>query len=206
MQAILKSLFLLLLLSPPLVCGQTQSFDAWLQALRAEARAKGISEATLNAALTDVKPVPRVIELDQSQPEFTQTFSKYVELRITAGRIARGKALLKKYAGLLQQVQNQFGVQPKYLVSFWALESNFGTLTGGFSVIDSLVTLAYDPRRSDFFRRELLTALRIIDEGHISVDQMSGSWAGAMGQLQFLPSVFEQYGIDEDNDGSASFQ
>ena len=201
MQAILKFLFILLVLSPPLVCAQTQSFDAWLQALRMEAREKGISDATLDAALTNVKPIPRIIELDHSQPEFTQTFSRYMELRITGGRIAKGRALMKKYADLLHQVQDRYGVQPKYLVSFWALESNFGSLTGGYSVIDSLVTLAYDPRRSDFFRKELLIALRIIDEGNISVDQMSGSWAGAMGQLQFLPSVFEQYGVDGDNDG-----
>jgi len=196
----LKCLLFLLLLSP-LVSAQSQSFDTWLNALRMEARQLGISDATLDAALTGVKPLPRIIELDRSQPEFTQTFSKYIETRVTSGRIAKGKALLKKYASLLNQIHSQFGVQPQYLVSFWALESNYGGYTGGYPVIESLVTLAYDPRRSDLFRRELLIALRIIDEGHITTDQMSGSWAGAMGQLQFLPSVFEQYGIDADNDG-----
>lgn len=200
MQAIVKFLFVLLL---PLsvVYARTQPFDTWLQELRMEARQKGISDTTLDAALTGVKPVPRIIELDRSQPEFTQTFSKYMRQHVTWGRIAKGRALLKQYAGLLHRVQDRFGVQPKYLVSFWALESNFGTVTGGFHVIDALVTLAYEPRRSDFFRKELLIALRIIDEGNISVDNMRGSWAGAMGQLQFLPSVFEQYGIDGDHDG-----
>ena len=196
----LNCLIVLLLLATAAIA-QTQSFDAWLNDLRMEASQQGISNATLDTALTGVKPVPRIIELDHSQPEFTQTFSKYIESRVTSGRISKGKSLLIKYAGLLRQMHYQFGVQPQYLVSFWALESNYGSNTGGYPVIDSLVTLAYDPRRSDLFRRELLTALRIIDEGHITAAQMSGSWAGAMGQLQFLPSVFERYGIDADKDG-----
>lgn len=201
MRNILKYLFLLILLFPPAASSQADSFDTWLQGLRMEAKQLGISDATLDAALTDVKPLPRIIELDRKQPEFTQTFTKYLEQRVTYSHIAKGKALLQKYAALLQQVQNQFGVQPQYLVAFWALESNYGSVTGGYPVIGALATLAYDPRRSEFFRRQLLIALRIIDEGNISVDKMSGSWAGAMGQLQFLPSVFEQYGYDGDGDG-----
>lgn len=179
---------------------QKQSFADWLAELRAEARAAGISEATL-AALDDIEPLERVIELDNSQPEFVQTFTRYLSLRVTPGQVSRGRALLDEHAQLLATVERQYGVQPHYLVAFWAIESNYGSATGGFAVLDALATLAYDPRRSDFFRRELLTALRIIDEGHIAAPAMSGSWAGAMGQLQFLPSVFYQYGVDGDGDG-----
>ena len=178
-----------------------QSFPEWLEALRAEALAMGISQATLTA-LDDLEaPLERVLELDNSQPEFVQTFTRYIGLRITANQISRGQALLQQHAALLNEVRQRYGVQPHYLVSFWAIESNYGRATGGFSVLQALATLAYDPRRADFFRRELLTALQIIDDGHIVPDAMSGSWAGAMGQLQFLPSVFYRFGIDGDGDG-----
>ena len=177
-----------------------QSFEEWLEDLRAEARELGISESTL-VALDDVEPLERVLELDNSQPEFVQTFTRYIDLRVTPGQISRGRALLDEHAGLLAEVQAEYGIQPHYLVAFWAIESNYGRATGGFSVLNALATLAYDPRRADFFRRELLTALRIIEAGHIAPDQMSGSWAGAMGQLQFLPSVFFRYGVDGDGDG-----
>jgi membrane-bound lytic murein transglycosylase B len=121
--------------------------------------------------------------------------------RMSDARIRRGQQELADNRALFQRIQQEYGVQPQYLASFWALESNFGDFTGGFSVINALATLAYDPRRSDMFRKELLTALRIVDEGHISIDQMSGSWAGAMGQCQFMPSTFYAYGRDGDGDG-----
>ncbi len=179
---------------------QELSFEEWLNGLREEALSLGISEATL-AALDDVEPLERVLELDNSQPEFVQTFTRYVSLRITGTQVSRGQALLQQHASLLEEVRRRYGVQPHYLVSFWAIESNYGRATGGFSVLNALATLAYDPRRADFFRRELLTALQIIEDGHITPERMSGSWAGAMGQLQFLPSVFYQYGVDGDGDG-----
>lgn len=182
------------------VSAQEQSFAEWLEALRAEAQERGISAQTL-AALDDLEPLERVLELDNSQPEFVQTFTRYLGLRVTDNQVSRGQSLLDQHAALLREVQQRYGVQPHYLVAFWAIESNFGRATGGFSVLNALATLAYDPRRADFFRRELLTALQIIDEGHIAPDAMSGSWAGAMGQLQFLPSVFYQYGVDGDGDG-----
>ncbi len=190
----------LLVVLPVTVHAQQQSFADWLAELRVEALAAGISESTL-AVLADIEPLERVIELDNSQPEFVQTFTRYLSLRVTPGQVSRGRALLDEHAQLLAQVQQEYGVQPHYLVAFWAIESNYGRATGGFSVLDALATLAYDPRRSDFFRRELLTALRIIDEGHIAPPAMSGSWAGAMGQLQFLPSVFYEYGVDGDGNG-----
>jgi membrane-bound lytic murein transglycosylase B len=176
------------------------TFSQWLEDLRQEALALGISPSTL-AVLDTVEPLERVLELDNSQPEFVQTFTRYIGLRVTSDQVARGRSLLAEHSALLDQVQQRYGVQPHYLAAFWAIESNFGRATGGFAVIDALATLAYDPRRAEFFRRELLTALQILDDGHIAPERMSGSWAGAMGQLQFLPSVFYTYGVDGDNDG-----
>lgn len=191
---------LLFFFLPPLIA-QDQTFAEWREQLRAEAFSLGISEETL-LAIDDLEaPLERVLELDDAQPEFIQTFTRYLSLRITPLQINRGQALLRQYAVLLEEVRQSYGVQPHYLVSFWAIESNYGRATGGFSVLQALATLAFDPRRADFFRTELLTALKIIDDGHIAVENMSGSWAGAMGQLQFLPSVFARYGIDGDNDG-----
>ncbi len=202
MKILITSYLFVLLAVPIQAQAQTleQSFDEWITALRAEAIALGISEATL-AALDQLEPVSRVLELDNSQPEFVQTFTHYLGLRVTEAQIERGQSLLRQHAALLEEVRSRYGVQPHYLAAFWAIESNFGRNTGGFSVLQALATLAYDPRRAEFFRRELLTALQIIDDGHIAADSMSGSWAGAMGQLQFLPSVFYSYGVDGDNDG-----
>ncbi len=181
---------------------EQQPFAEWLAELRSEALAQGISESLLDEALSTIEePIPRVIELDQSQPEFVQTFSNYMNNRISQARIERGQALLEEHSELFSRISREYGVQAHYLVSFWALESNFGDFTGGFSVLNALATLAYDPRRSGFFRNELLTALKILDAGHISVENMSGSWAGAMGQCQFMPSTFDRYAVDGDNDG-----
>ena len=175
-------------------------FATWLEGLRAEARDRGISEATL-LTLDAIQPLERVLELDNSQPEFVQTFTRYLDLRITPRQISQGQALLRQYGVLLEEVQRRYGVQPHYLVAFWAIESNYGKATGGFSVLEALATLAYDPRRAVFFRKQLLVALQIIDDGHIPAERMSGSWAGAMGQLQFMPNIFYQYGVDGDADG-----
>jgi len=197
---VFRILLVILLLAVSPLQAQVQSFDKWLADLRAEAALLGISASTL-AALDNIAPLERVLELDNSQPEFVQTFTRYIELRVTPGQVSRGQQLLQQHGVLLDEVRQRYGVQPHYLAAFWAIESNFGRATGGFSVLEALATLAYDPRRSEFFRRELLTALRIIDDGHIAPERMSGSWAGAMGQLQFLPSVFDRYGVDGDGDG-----
>jgi len=178
-----------------------QSFEQWKSDLRAEALSLGISESTLEALNDLEQPLERVLEYDNRQPEFVQTFTRYVGLRITPNQISQGQALLQQHAALLEEVRQRYGVQAHYLVAFWAVESNFGRNTGGFSVLQALATLAYDPRRADFFRRELLLALQIIDDGHIAATDMSGSWAGAMGQLQFMPSVFSRHGVDGDRDG-----
>jgi len=192
--------FAALMLAPAAAHAQ-EDFATWLTALRAEARSQGISDQTLNAALDGIAPIQRVIELDRDQPEFTQTFWTYLGKRVSASRIERGRALLKKNADLLRRIQAQYGVQARFLVAFWGLETNFGQYMGSFPVIGSLATLAHDPRRSDFFRAELLDALRIVEGGHVSPASMKGSWAGAMGQPQFMPSTFVRHAVDDDGDG-----
>ena len=183
----------------PGIC--TEDFSSWLEGLRQEARAKGIGEATLHEALDNLQPIARVIELDRKQPEFTQTFWRYLDARVTQTRIERGRTLLDLHAELLDSIENQYGVQPRFLIAFWGLETNFGDYMGSFPVIGALATLAHDPRRSDFFRSELLAALSIIDDGHIVANKMLGSWAGAMGQPQFMPSTFVRFAVDDDGDG-----
>ena len=178
----------------------TVSFNAWLEELKAEALKKGISKATLNAALANVEPVPRVVELDRTQPEFSQTFWKYLTTRVSQDRIERGRTLLKKHADILSRVESRFGVQPRFLVAFWGMESNFGDYTGVFPMIGALATLAHDSRRSGFFREQLLAALELIERNHLAAD-VKASWAGAMGQTQFIPTTYRDFALDFDNDG-----
>jgi membrane-bound lytic murein transglycosylase B len=198
---ILFSLVVLILLAVTYPANCAEDFSGWLEGLRQEARSKGIREATLHEALDNLEPIPRVIELDRKQPEFTQTFWRYLDARVTETRIERGRTLLEVHKELLDRIEMRYGVQPRFLVAFWGLETNFGDYLGSFSVIGSLATLAYDTRRSDFFRAELLAALSIIDEGNISTPNMLGSWAGAMGQTQFMPSTFVRFAVDADGDG-----
>lgn len=185
----------------PALCPADDTFAEWLVQLKAEAMAKGISESTLQKALADLRPLERVIELDRNQPEFKKDFWSYLKLTVTPSRIRNGRRLLDEHRDLLEKIRVRYGVQPRFLVAIWGLESRFGTYTGTFPVIRSVATLAFDARRNTFFRTELLNALKILDEGHIDLPNMQGSWAGAMGQLQFMPSTFIRYAVDEDNDG-----
>ena len=178
-----------------------ESFDSWLKALRAEALGKGVKAETLDAALRGVEPIGRVIELDRKQPEFTLTFDQYITRVVSKSRIDAGRARFAKHRVLLDEVLRKYGVQSRFIVALWGIESDFGRVTGGFPVIPALATLAHDGRRSAYFRGELLQALKILDEGHIGVDEMVGSWAGAMGQSQFMPSSFRAYARDFDGDG-----
>lgn len=180
---------------------QPADFNRWREQLKAEALREGISEQTFDRAFADVAPIERIIELDRRQPEFTLTFWRYFNNAISEERVRRGQALLQEHRPLLQQVEARYGVQPRYLVAFWGLETNYGDTFGNFPVIAALATLAYDNRRSDFFRGELLTALKILEAGDITPTRMEGSWAGAMGHLQFMPSTFAAYAVDADGDG-----
>jgi len=178
-----------------------QDFSGWLDGVRAEARANGISQNTIDIALNGIEPLPRVIELDRNQPESTLRFEDYMSRLVSEERVSTGRALLAENSALLQQVAERYGVQPTFIVAFWGIESNYGHLVGDFNVLAALATLAYDGRRSAYFRKELLQALRIVDQGHIAPASMTGSWAGAMGQNQFMPSSFLDYAVDFDNDG-----
>jgi membrane-bound lytic murein transglycosylase B len=178
-----------------------QDFSGWLNRVKDEARASGISEATISIALNGITPVPRVIELDRNQPESTLRFEEYLARIVSEKRVQEGRALMAENAALLQRVSQQFGVQPHFIVALWGVESDYGRLTGNFNVLAALATLAYDGRRSSYFRKELLQALKIVDEGHISPAAMTGSWAGAMGQNQFMPSSFLDFAVDFDGDG-----
>ncbi len=176
-------------------------FEDWLAIVIAEAREQGIREDIIQQALVPVTPIPQVISNDRSQAEFTETFEQYLEKRVTQWRIDTGRARLAQHRELLEQVGAHYGVEPRFIVAFWGIETNYGNFTGGTDVIRALVTLAYDPRRADYFRRELFSALQILNEGHITHADMKGSWAGAMGQSQFMPSSFVQYAQDFDGDG-----
>ena len=176
-------------------------FETWLAKFREEAGKKGISEATLNDGLRDLKPIPRVIELDRQQPEFTLTFDDYMKRVVTQTRIRKARERYTKHLDLLKRVGERFGVQPRFIVALWGIESDFGRLTGGFDVIPALATLAHDGRRSAFFRSQLMNALTIVDQGHILANRMKGSWAGAMGQVQFMPSSFLSFAVDFNGDG-----
>jgi membrane-bound lytic murein transglycosylase B len=176
-------------------------FAACIAGLQARALGEGISEPVVRDVLGKASRLERVVELDRKQPEFTATFADYLTRRVTEERVARGRALLEKHADLLADAERRYGVPAHYLLAFWGLETNFGAYFGSVPVTDSLATLACDPRRSDFFAAELITALRIVDAGDIAPARMIGSWAGAMGHMQFLPSVFTRFAVDGDGDG-----
>jgi membrane-bound lytic murein transglycosylase B len=176
-------------------------FEQCKARLKATALAQGIDGSTVDHVLDAVQYNAKVIELDQRQPEFTRSFGNYYQLRVTPTRVALGRILLASHRELLQRVQQQTGVPPHYLVAFWGLETNFGNIFGDMAVPDSLTTLACDPRRSEFFTAELMAALKIIEAGDIEAEKMQGSWAGAMGHVQFMPSAYLNYAVDGDGDG-----
>ena len=178
-----------------------QDWTVWLQRVRDEGIKRGLSAATLDGALRGIKPIKRVVELDRKQPEFTLTFRQYMDRVVSDRRVKKGRARLRKHRALLNKVAAKYKVQPRFIVALWGIETDFGRLTGGFRVIPALATLAYDGRRSTYFRKELFNALKIIDDGHITAKKMMGSWAGAMGQNQFMPSSFLRFAVDYNGDG-----
>ncbi len=175
-------------------------FEAWLSEIRTEAKERGYSASTL-AALDELTRDNRVIGFDRRQPEFTQSFDEYLTARVSKSRIESARRLYTENRVTLEKVARHYGVDAEYLVAFWGLESSFGRYQGKYSVLRSLATLAHDPRRSRFFTRELMSALQILDEGHIEPEKFVGGWAGAMGQNQFMPSSFLNYAQDFDGDG-----
>ena len=177
------------------------SFQGWLSTLKQDAAREGISAQTIDAALTGITPIERVISLDRKQPEHKITFADYRKKIVHPLRIKNGRKYYQAHRAELEAVSAQYGVAPQYIVALWGIETNYGSNTGGFDVVTALATLAWEGRRGEFFRKELIHALKIIDAGHISANAMKGSWAGAMGQNQFMPSSFHAYAVDGNGDG-----
>jgi membrane-bound lytic murein transglycosylase B len=198
--------------APPAASGQTtpavaeaatlqQTFDRWVANFRVAARAAGIDEATLQLAFADVQYLPSVVEQDRAQPEFTRTVWSYLDSAVSPQRVARGQDKLAQVRVEADAAAVRYGVPPAILVAIWGVESNYGANFGSIPTIDALATLGFEGRREDWARAQLLAALRILQRGDIDRAQMIGSWAGAMGQTQFLPSVYIAYAVDADGDG-----
>lgn len=180
---------------------QPEPFDAWLEGLIAEARDRGFEETVIAATLGGLTPLERVVASDRSQAELVLTLERYMSSRVTPLMVRRGRDLARTHASLLDRIERTYGVPRQYLLAIWGLESRFGRVFGNTPVFSALATLAWEPRRAQFFRGQIFDALQMVARGHIEVSQMTGSWAGAMGQTQFLPSSYLQYAEDFDGDG-----
>lgn len=178
-----------------------ESFAAFLDGVRTEARRNGISANTLNQAFSGLQPNDRVLELDRRQAEFTQTWPQYRDARLSQTRIDAGRRAYAENRALLQAIEARFRVSSRIVVAIWGMETNYGGYTGNFNVIEALATLAWEGRRATFFRAELMAALRILEAGNVRVSRMRGSYAGAMGHPQFMPTSFERLAVDFDGDG-----
>ncbi len=190
-----------------ILCGYTAVFDhafeSWKMEFRQYALGHGIHAETVDLAMRGVVPDQKVLRLDVHQPEFNKTVWEYLDGAASAQRIQMGQRRLHEYHTLLSRVHAAYGVQPEYLLAIWGLESDYGRFTGRYSIVRSLATLAYagNPERRDFWRDQLMSALRIIQQGDMSPMSLQGSWAGAIGHTQFMPTTFEQYAVDFDGDG-----
>jgi len=179
----------------------SRPFEDWLQDLIAEAHARGYSDELIDATLSDITPISRVVERDSSQAEFTITLDRYFQTRVTPRVIRLGREQAMEERAVLRRIRMEYGVSPGVVLAIWGLESHYGQFTGAYPVFQALATLAWQPRRSDFFRNELFKALSIVSGGYIDAKTMTGSWAGAMGQPQFMPSSYLQNAVDFDKDG-----
>jgi lytic murein transglycosylase len=183
-------------------CRNTGSFERWLGDFKREALSQGITQRTLAAAGPSLRYEAKIVGIDRSgQKIFTQTFIDFSNRMVGGARVPRGLALMKQHAVLFRQIEQQYGVPPAVITAYWGLESDYGAVIGKIETLPSLATLAYDCRRPDLFRRELLAALRIVQRGDLAPDGMIGSWAGELGQTQFLPSHYFNHGVDFDRDG-----
>jgi membrane-bound lytic murein transglycosylase B len=195
------SLALLFALQVPALSAEEAGFEACLADLQAQARSRGLAPWIVDELIPSLEQQPRVIELDRQQPEFVQTFERYFNARVTQQRVARGRELYEKHHDFLDALTRQYGIPGHYLVAFWGLETNFGGYLGNTPTLDSLATLACDQRRSKFFTSELMTALGLVERDGLDPATMRGSWAGAMGHTQFMPSTYRRAAVDGDGDG-----
>lgn len=202
MRCVWKFIFFLILSSVFAVAAAEQSWSSWVQQLRSESIAQGIRPEVFDQAFAGIhEPSKAVVRFDRTQPEKRLTFLEYRDTRADAYRIKIGRSAMQKNYVLLDQVSARYGVSPCYIASFWGLETSYGNYKGSFPVIKSLATLAFDGRRSQIFRKQLMYALHILNEGHISLADFKGEWAGASGHPQFLPSSWYYYAVDADGDG-----
>ena len=188
----------------PIFVNATIADEDFLQCkvnLAKRAQSAGFSAYISQTVIENISPLERVIVLDKKQPEFTQTFEQYIKARVTAYHVRVGKEKLKQNKTLFDNLEKKYGIPRQYLVSFWGLETVYGKHKGKMSVLDALATLACDQRRSEFFTQELLNLFTLIETKQVSVEQLKGSWAGAMGHMQFMPSALLKYAVDGDNDG-----
>ncbi len=188
-------------LAVPAAAVTPEGWAEWLGDFRAKALQDGISEATVHAALDGLAPVQSILDRDRSQAEFTMTFPQYINRVVTEGKVERGREMAAAHGPLLADISRKYGVQQRFILAIWGIESFYGTHTGKDPIVASLATLSYDRRRSTFFQKQLLAALRMADKGYIDLETMKGSWAGAMGQPQFIPTSYLAYAVDEDGDG-----
>jgi lytic murein transglycosylase len=182
-------------------CRPSGPYEQWLTGVEREAMAQGVSQATIGAAAPYLTYDQRIVNIDHGQKVFTQTFLEFSDRMAAAYRIQTGAAKIKTYAQVFSRIDQQYGVPAPVIVSFWALESDFGANMGNYHSLSSIASLAYDCRRADRFRAQLLDALRLIQRGDLRPDEMIGSWAGELGQTQMMPSEYYQYAIDYDGDG-----
>lgn len=196
----LLSVVLGLSLSSPVIANEV-SFEQYVEGLKQQARQEGISEQILQSAFAKVEYKPRAVVADRNQPEKKLTLDEYIPRAVPEWKVKQARALYEKHYQELRRIGEQYGVQPRFIVALWGVESNFGALMGKYSVIDALSTMAYDGRREEFFRKETMAALQILQQGHIAPNEMKGSWAGAMGQCQFMPSSFLSFAADGNSDG-----
>ena len=176
------------------------AFDKWLEDFKREAITKGISQSTLEV-LKDAKPIKKTIKLDRNQPEFKLTFEDYKKRIVSDYRINKAKKEFIKNKDLLDKISKKYNVQSRYIISLWAIESNFGNNMGNFNLFHTLASLAYDGRRSKYFRSELISALKIIENEMVDFHNIKSGWAGALGQCQFMPSSYLKFAVDENKDG-----
>lgn len=186
---------------PVIAEAAADDFNSFLYLVGREAAAQGVRSSTVDLALRYAQYLPHVIELDRHQPEQVLTFAQYLQKTVSPQRIENARRALYDNWGLLDAVWRRYDVEPRFIVALWGMESDFGKITGNYMVVSSLATLGFDGRRGPYFRGELISALRIIDQGNVGVGNMTGSWAGAMGQCQFMPSTFLRYAVDYDGDG-----
>ena len=196
-------LIVVIMLTSSKVLAQNYSgFAAWYDTFAQEAIAQGVAPATLQRVYPLLSFDESVIELDQKQPEGKVAFSQYIKGILKADRIHKGRQLMERYRSLLSQLSIQYGMSPSIIVALWGIESSYGTNMGDYEVLNSLATLAYEGRRAEFFKKELIEALHIIEEEGMDPLALKGSWAGAMGQCQFMPSTYRKYAVDYSRDGT----